>query len=238
MKNTNTGRGGGFTSHKKSEVYRWYFFSFEAMISVSNLSFSYSSGNTIAFPSFSLNAGEHCLLLGSSGSGKTTLLHLLGGLLRGYSGNVQLDNTELSSFSESGLDTFRGKNIGFIFQKNHLISALNVEKNLVMASYLAGNNIHASHTNDILAELNLTDKRKSSVLEISHGQAQRVAIARAVMNNPKIILADEPTSALDDQNCERVINLLLDLASRHNSTLVVATHDQRLKSKITKHILL
>jgi putative ABC transport system ATP-binding protein len=208
------------------------------MINVANLSFSYSPANTIAFPSFSLNQGEHCLLLGSSGSGKTTLLHLLGGLLRGYTGNIQLDGVELSSLSESKLDAFRGKNIGFIFQKNHLISALTVEKNLGMASYLAGNAVNAEHTNDVLAELNLADKRKSSVLEISHGQAQRVAIARAVMNNPKIILADEPTSALDDQNCERVINLLLELASKHGSTLVVATHDQRLKSKITKHILL
>lgn len=208
------------------------------MINVANLSFSYSSSNAIPFPSFSLNLGEHCLLLGSSGSGKTTLLHLLGGLLRGYSGNIQLNQVELSSLSESKLDTFRGKNIGFIFQKNHLISALTVEKNLAMASYLAGNVVDSNHTRDILGELDLTDKRHSSVLEISHGQAQRVAIARAVMNNPKIILADEPTSALDDENCERVINLLLDLASKHGSTLVVATHDQRLKSKITKHILL
>lgn len=208
------------------------------MIKVANLSFSYAASSNIAFPSFSLNQGEHCLLLGSSGSGKTTLLHLLGGLLRGYSGNIQLDGVELSSLSESKLDAFRGKNIGFIFQKNHLISALTVEKNLAMASYLAGNAVNNEHTSDVLGELNLTDKRKSSVLEISHGQAQRVAIARAVMNNPKIILADEPTSALDDQNCERVISLLLALASKHQSTLVVATHDQRLKSKITKHILI
>jgi putative ABC transport system ATP-binding protein len=185
-----------------------------------------------------LDQGEHCLLLGTSGSGKTTLLHLLGGLLRGYSGNLKLNNAELSSFSETALDSFRAKNIGFIFQKNHLISALSVEKNLVMASYLAGNPVNHEHTNNILTELGLEAKRKSSVLEISQGQAQRVAIARAVMNNPKFILADEPTSALDDQNCERVINLLLDIATKHNSTLVVATHDHRLKSKISKHILL
>jgi len=207
------------------------------MINVANLSFSYSN-QTISFTSFSLNQGEHCLLLGSSGSGKTTLLHLLGGLLRGYTGNIQLDNSELASLSETDLDKFRGKNIGFIFQKNHLISALTVEKNLVMASYLAGNSTDHAHINDVLTELDLANKRKSSVLEISQGQAQRVAIARAVMNNPKIILADEPTSALDDKNCERVINLLLDLAFKHNSTLVVATHDHRLKTKISKHILL
>lgn len=208
------------------------------MIQVANLSFSYPLQHTIAFPSFLLDQGEHCLLLGTSGSGKTTLLHLLGGLLRGYSGNLKLNNSELSSFSETQLDSFRAKNIGFIFQKNHLINALSVEKNLVMASWLAGNSVNHEHTTAILTELGLEAKRKSSVLEISQGQAQRVAIARAVMNNPKIILADEPTSALDDQNCERVINLLLDIASKHNSTLVVATHDHRLKSKISKHILL
>jgi|SRR5688572_10157301 len=208
------------------------------MINVSNLSFSYSSNQAISFPSFSLQKGEHCLLLGESGSGKTTLLHLLGGLLRNYSGSIQLHETELASMSEGELDAFRGKNIGFIFQKNHLIGALSVEKNLFMAPYLAGYPIDHARTADVLQELGLAEKQKSAVSEISQGQAQRVAIARAVINRPPFILADEPTSALDDKNCERVINLLLDLASKHHSTLVVATHDQRLKNKINKHILL
>lgn len=208
------------------------------MINVSNLKFSYTPQRSIAFPSFSLNKGEHCLLLGESGSGKTTLLHLMGGLLRGYSGNLQLAGTELSSLSESELDKFRGKNIGFIFQKNHLISALSVEKNVIMSPYLAGTSIDKNHAQEVLTELGLGEKLNSSVKEISQGQAQRVAIARAVMNHPSIILADEPTSALDDKNCERVINLLLDVATRNNSTLVVATHDQRLKDKIKNQIKL
>jgi putative ABC transport system ATP-binding protein len=84
----------------------------------------------------------------------------------------------------------------------------------------------------------LSDKKKSKVIELSHGQAQRVAIARAVLNQPPIILADEPTSSLDDKNCERVIHLLLEVAESNNATLLVATHDQRLKSKISKHIVL
>jgi ABC-type lipoprotein export system ATPase subunit len=147
------------------------------MINISNLSFSYNPRQTLTFPSFSLNNGEHCLLLGESGSGKTTLLHLLGGLLRGYSGNLQLNNTELASLTESELDKFRGKNIGFVFQKNHLISALSVEENLLMSPYLAGNRVDQVHTSEILAELSLAEKRKSRVTEISQGQAQRVAIA-------------------------------------------------------------
>jgi ABC-type lipoprotein export system ATPase subunit len=208
------------------------------MITVSKLSFSYTAQSKISFPDFTVSKGEHCLLLGESGSGKTTLLHLLGGLLRGYSGTLQLENTELSSFSESGLDKFRGKNIGFIFQKNHLISALSVEKNVMMSSYLAGVPINKQHTHEVLAELGLAEKRNSSVKEISQGQAQRVAIARAVMNHPSVILADEPTSALDDKSCDRVITLLLEVATRNNATLVVATHDQRLKDKIKKQVIL
>ncbi len=208
------------------------------MINIANLSFSYNPLQTISFPSLSLSKGEHCLLLGESGSGKTTLLHLMGGLLRGYSGNLQLNNTELSSLSESDLDKFRGKNIGFIFQKNHLINALSVEKNLFMAPFLAGVPVDRQHAHELLKELGLEKKGKSSVTEISQGQAQRVAIARAVLNHPAVILADEPTSALDDKNCERVINLLLNLATKHNSTLVVATHDQRLKEKIKNQVIL
>lgn len=208
------------------------------MINVAGLSFSYSQAQSITFPSFSLNTGEHCLLLGESGSGKTTLLHLLGGLLRGYSGNIQLNRTELSALSEVELDKFRGQNIGFIFQKNHLISALSVEKNVLMAPFLAGLPTDHSHATEILKELGLEEKRHSSVMNISVGQAQRVAIARAVMNNPSVILADEPTSALDDKNCDRVIHLLLEIATRHKSTLVVATHDQRLKDKIKNQVAL
>ena len=169
---------------------------------------------------------------------KTTLLHLMGGLLRGYSGNLQLNNTELSSLSESRLDKFRGKNIGFIFQRNHLISALSVEKNLFMAPFLAGVPIDRQRSHELLKDLGLEQKSKSSVTEISQGQAQRVAIARALLNKPAVILADEPTSALDDKNCERVINLLLELATKNKSTLVVATHDQRLKEKIKNQITL
>src|SRR5690349_3631273 len=102
------------------------------MISVSNLAFSYSD-QAIQFPDFTLDKGEHLLLLGESGSGKTTLLHLMGGLLRSYTGSVNIDKTELSSLSETALDQFRGQHIGFVFQKNHLITALSVEKNLMLS---------------------------------------------------------------------------------------------------------
>ncbi len=208
------------------------------MIHIANLSFSYDSQSTLRFPDVEVRKGENILLLGESGSGKTTLLHLMGGLLRQYSGSVKVDETELSTLSESALDKFRGQKIGFIFQKNHLISALSVEKNLAMAPYLAGLPIHQERIEQVLESLGLAEKRKSKVTELSQGQTQRVAIARAVLNKPSIIFADEPTSALDDQNCNKVIDLLLNVAAQNQSTLIVATHDQRLKEKISNQLKL
>lgn len=208
------------------------------MIEVKNLSYAYNQQLSIRFPDFTVGMGEHCLLLGESGSGKTTLLHLLGGLLRHYSGSIRVAETELSLLSESALDQFRGQRIGFIFQRNHLINALTVEKNIMMAPYLGGIPIDSSRIDHVLSALGLEEKRKSNVTALSHGQAQRVAIARAVLNKPSILLADEPTSALDDKNCARVITSLMEVADQHQSTLIVATHDQRLKGIIQRQIVL
>jgi len=208
------------------------------MITVSNLSFQYTPQVSIRFPDFTVAKGESCLLLGESGSGKTTLLHLMGGLLRKYNGSITLDGTELSTLSEIKLDQFRGQHIGFVFQKNHLITALSVEKNLALSPYLAGLPIDSSRIDETLSGLGLAEKRKSYVTQLSQGQAQRVAIARAVLNKPSIIFADEPTSALDDKNCDRVITLLMEVARKNGASLVVATHDQRLKDKIAKQIRL
>ena len=208
------------------------------MIAATDLSYSYNKVTTIRFPDFSIGKGEHCLLLGESGSGKTTLLHLTGGLLRGYTGRLSVEGTELSTPSNFAMDKFRGKKIGFIFQKNHLVQALNVEKNILLAPYLAGLQVSEDRIQQVLFGMGLTEKRRSRVNELSQGQAQRVAIARAVLNHPPIILADEPTSALDDRNCERVIGLLLEVAEKNDATLVIATHDHRLKAKVNKHVQL
>jgi putative ABC transport system ATP-binding protein len=206
------------------------------MVTVKNLSFNYPQAKPIHFPDFVIGSNEQALLLGDSGSGKTTLLHILGGLLRGYTGSVKIDDAELADHSEQALDHLRGKKIGFVFQRNHLISALTVKQNLQLAAYLAGSTPDPARIDEVLTHLSLSDCKNRSVLEISQGQAQRVAIARAVLNNPSVILADEPTSALDDKNCERVINLLLQVADETHTALIVATHDQRLKSTISKHI--
>ena len=208
------------------------------MINVQHLTYAYDPEKPLRFPDFRVNAGGQCLLLGESGSGKTTLLHLIGGLLSAQHGSIQIDETDITLLSESGRDKFRGKHLGFIFQKNHLISALSVKKNLLLAPFLSGVKQNEQRVSEVLQALGLTEKADASIQKLSQGQAQRVAIARAVLNRPSVILADEPTSALDDKNCERVINLLLDVARHNRSTLLIATHDQRLKSKISQHVAL
>lgn len=208
------------------------------MVVVEKLSFSYPQGTPLYFPDFAIGNGEHALLLGNSGSGKTTLLHLIGGLLRGYSGTLRIAEAELSGLSEAHLDHLRGQQIGFVFQRNHLVSALTVHQNLLLATYLAGIQPDHNRVDEVLSHLNLMQLKNRNVREISQGQAQRVAIARAVLNKPSIILADEPTSSLDDKNCQRVINLLVEVANETKTTLLVATHDQRLKSVIHNHVML
>lgn len=208
------------------------------MIKTSHLAYSYHTGSNIRFPDFEMSKGEQVLLLGNSGSGKTTFLHLLGGLLKSQFGGIFIDGKDITKLSESGLDRFRATYFGFIFQKNHLISALNVTNNLLMAPFLGGVRQNESRVKEVLQRLSLSDKQNARISELSQGQAQRVAIARAVLNKPAVILADEPTSALDDNSCGQVIDLLQQVATENNSSLIVATHDQRLKARIKTHLQL
>jgi putative ABC transport system ATP-binding protein len=208
------------------------------VINVSELSYTYHGGKRIDFGDFSVDRGEHCLLLGESGCGKTTLLHLLGGLLRSQSGSITINSTSIVGLSETQLDQFRGAHLGFIFQKNHLVTALSVVQNLMLAPFLAGGDGDLQRAEDVLRSLNIAQLKDARISTLSQGQAQRVAIARSLMNRPKVILADEPTSALDDKSCDAVMELLGTVAAEHQTTLIIATHDSRLKSKVKRQILL
>lgn len=208
------------------------------MITVSNLTFQYANRTAMSFPDFKVGKGEHFLLLGDSGSGKTTLLYLLAGLLRDYSGTITINDTHIGKLTESQMDKFRGQHMGFVFQRNHLIASLTVEQNLMMPAYLSKKQINHNRIGELLKSLGIEALRKSKVNHLSQGQAQRVAIARAVMIKPTLILADEPTSSLDDKHCDSVISLMRDVALQNQATLLIATHDQRLKNKMDKKIIL
>jgi ABC-type lipoprotein export system ATPase subunit len=208
------------------------------LIAIENLHYRYNQRTEICFHDFCVSKGESILLLGESGSGKTTLLHLLGGLIKPSGGKIIINDTDVTHLTKSKLDQFRAKHIGFIFQKNHLIDALTVRENLLTASFLAGFTQDEKRVEQVLAFVGILGKKNSKIHELSQGQAQRVAIARAILNKPSILLADELTSALDDKNCQLIADLLSEATHRSDTTTIIATHDQRLKSKFTKHIQL
>ena len=208
------------------------------MLTTKQLQFSYTRNQVMNFPDFNLQKGEHWLLLGQSGSGKTTLLHLLGGLLSPTSGSIQIGNTELGQLRASALDQFRGKNIGIVFQKSHFVRALTIGENLALAQQLAGLKPNRERIVELLERLNIGDKLRLKPDRLSIGEQQRAAIARALINQAPIILADEPTSALDDHNATEVINLLEEQAKALGSTLLVVTHDKRLKDRFPNQIAL
>ncbi|MFY0593489.1 ABC transporter ATP-binding protein [Roseivirga sp.] len=201
------------------------------MISIDNLSFGYSAQKVLAIPHMEVKETEHLLILGNSGSGKTTLLHILGGLLEPKEGKVVIGNTDLYGLSAQQRDKYRGQNIGLVFQKAHLISALSVGDNLLLAQYLSGTAQDKGRVYEVLDELNLAHKVDKKVRTLSQGEQQRVTIARALLNRPRLILADEPTASLDDENAMKVLTLLKGQAEKYNASLLIATHDQRVKDE-------
>jgi putative ABC transport system ATP-binding protein len=184
--------------------------------------------------SLTLKRGEQKLVSGASGTGKTTLLHTIAGFIPPLAGQIVIDGTDITSLSESARDRFRGRRIGMIFQNLHLVKSLSVLDNLLLSSYLTGLPQQPKTAVALLDQLGIADKRSAMPANLSRGQAQRVAIARAILNQPALILADEPTSSLDDQACQNVIQLIQQLAQQHNASLLITSHDQRLKANFAQ----
>ena len=208
----------------------------EKMISTKNITFSYNKDQTFIMPDLFCQAGNTILVTGNSGKGKTTYLHILAGLLKPNSGEIVIDNKEITHLKGSKADKFRGKNIGVVFQKSHFIASLSVLENLEMASWLATGKKHKVRAKELLQKLDIAEQAHKLPSQLSVGQQQRVSIARALMNEPKVLLADEPTSSLDDKNADNVIELLENLSKEYKTALIIVTHDSRIKQKFTNQI--
>jgi putative ABC transport system ATP-binding protein len=208
------------------------------MLTTRSLSFEYDEFNRFEFPDLQVDYGSDLLILGESGIGKTTLLHLISGLLKPKTGKISIDGTSLSELSDKHLDAFRGANIGIVFQRPHFIHSLTLGENLAMIQYLGKKTADSLQIKGVLESLGILSKINFHTHLLSQGEQQRAAIALAVINQPKLILADEPTAALDDKNCIKVIELLKSQTTRNRASLVIITHDQRLKSEFEKSIVL
>jgi len=208
------------------------------MFALTDIRHRYEGRLALAVDDWSVEQGSHWLVTGPSGSGKSTLLNLLSGILRVEAGRVCVAGQDYAALSMAALDRFRGRNIGLVLQRLHLVSSLTVEANLLLAQYCAGLPQDRRRVRSLLDELGIAHRAAAFQHQLSHGQAQRVAVARAVLNRPKLILADEPTSNLDDRNCEQALQLLVDQAVRCDATLLIATHDGRLRAQFANRYAL
>ncbi|UHG93724.1 ATP-binding cassette domain-containing protein [Spirosoma oryzicola] len=208
------------------------------MLATNQLTFEYSPAKQFAFPDVHCANREALLILGQSGTGKTTFLHLLALLLRPKSGSVVIDQTDLTKLGAAETAAFRAKHVGIIYQKPHFVSSLSVLDNLVLANYLADKPQDRSRARELAGQLGFADHLNKKTHQMSQGEQQRVSIARAVMNQPDIILADEPTSSLDDENTARVVKLLREQSEQIGASLIVVTHDQRLKDVFQNRVAL
>ncbi len=206
------------------------------MISVRSLAHRYGEHEALRLAEWKVAQGERWLVLGPSGCGKTTLLHVLAGLIRASEGEVEVSGENLGRLQGARLDRWRATTVGIVLQALHLVRHLSVRDNLRLAQYLAQVPQDDARIRDTLEALGVSDKAARRASELSQGEQQRVAIARAVVNRPKLLLADEPTANLDDAAAAKVVDLLSEQAGRHGATLVVATHDARVKGKFRERL--
>ncbi|MBA4124546.1 MAG: ABC transporter ATP-binding protein [Acidobacteria bacterium] len=182
--------------------------------------------------------GQFVAVTGASGSGKSTLLGLIAGLDAPTSGEILIDGESITKMNEDGLATLRSEKIGFIFQSFHLIPSLTAYENVLIPMEILGLKNARNRADQLLIDVDLTNRGHHYPTELSGGEQQRIAIARAFANQPKILLADEPTGNLDSRNGSHIFDLMTDLHSKNNVTLVLVTHDQFLAKKAQRQIIL
>ena len=182
--------------------------------------------------SFDLMPGRRVAVVGRSGSGKSTLLHLAAGIDLPSKGEIWIEGRNLADLSERDRALLRRDGVGLVFQFFHLLSHLSVAANIGLPELVAGG--HPSQFNsrvqELLERVDLADRGKDPIHQLSGGEMQRVAICRALLRRPRLLLADEPTGNLDDDNSHQVLQLMLSLAEEEGSTLIYATHSRELAS--------
>ena len=195
-------------------------------IEISNLKKSYTSGVVITEVlkgiGVKLEKGEIGVILGPSGSGKSTLMNILGGIDRGNSGKVIVDGVEVNKLNDDRLTDYRRDNIGFVFQFYNLVPNLTVGENIEVVSNISKSPLN---TDDVLAAVDMQDKKHRFPRELSGGEQQRVSIARAIVKNPKLLLCDEPTGALDYYSSRSILQLLQQVNKKYGTTILMITHN-------------
>lgn len=195
-------------------------------IDVSDLRKTYTNGmiknEVLKGIGMKLGEGEIGVILGPSGSGKSTLMNIIGGIDRCDSGKVIVDRIEVSKLNDDQLTEYRREAVGFVFQFYNLVPNLTVRENIEVVSNISKSPLNID---EVLAEVQMLDKKHRFPRELSGGEQQRVSIARAIVKNPKLLLCDEPTGALDFQTSRSILKLLQQVNRNFGTTILMITHN-------------
>ena len=205
-------------------------------ISIEALSFGYTAKPVLDINKLTVGRGSHTLISGDSGCGKSTLMNLIGGVLTGFHGKIEVVGTSLAGLTAAARDRFRAAHLGVIFQQFNLIPYLSVTENIELAPRLAKKPVDRIRIAAMMEHLQIAELASAPAAKLSHGQQQRVAAARALAAGADIVLADEPTSALDNRNAQLFLDLLFKEAELNQTTIVVVSHDLRHKKRFDQFI--
>ena len=202
-----------------------------------DLTKTYNSGvevHALSNVNFELEKGDLVAIIGDSGSGKSTLLHLLAGVDTPTSGDIFIQDKNITKFNKDEMTIFRRRNIGVVYQFFNLIPNINVRKNILLPLLLDNKKVDEDYLKEILSILGIEGKLDRYPKQLSGGEQQRVAIARSLITRPAIILADEPTGNLDRKNSEEITGLFRLVNKRLNSTIMIITHDEKVANSCDK----
>lgn len=200
------------------------------MVSAKNIKKKYGELQVLKGIDIDINEGEIVSIVGASGAGKSTFLHILGTLDLPDSGDIFLDNVNLTHLKSKELAKFRSEKIGFVFQFHHLLPEFTALENVCLPAFIAKKKQKDTQkrATELLEFLGLKDRLNHLPAEMSGGEQQRTAIARALVNSPKIVLADEPSGNLDSNNAQELHKLFFQLREQFKQTFVIVTHNQSL----------
>lgn len=201
-----------------------------SIVKTVNLTKTYDSGvevRALSEVNFELEKGALIAIIGDSGSGKSTLLHLLAGVDKPTSGEIYIQDMDITKLGKEELTIFRRRNIGVIYQFFNLIPNISVRKNILLPLLLDNKREDKKYFDEIIRTLGIEEKLDRFPKQLSGGEQQRVAIARSLITRPAIILADEPTGNLDRKNSEEISSLFRLVNKRFKSTIIIITHDEK-----------
>lgn len=190
--------------------------------------------NALSDVSFELQKGDLVAVVGDSGSGKSTLLHLLAGVDKPTSGDIYIQDKNITKLGREELTIYRRRNIGVIYQFFNLIPTINVRKNILLPLLLDEKREDEKYFDEIISTLGIGDKLERYPRQLSGGEQQRVAIARSLIARPALVLADEPTGNLDRKNTEEISALFRLVNKRFDTTIMIITHDDKVANSCDK----